>query len=60
MVEIDEEYCFYAQKRLEMAERDPTIQGYCGGVFWERNTLKDMKSGRTKKRNTPDEISLFF
>lgn len=59
MVEIDEEYCFYAQKRLEMAERDPTIQGYCKGVFWERNTLKDMKSGRTKKRNTPDEISLF-
>lgn len=49
MVEIDEEYCLYAQKRLQMAERDSAIQGYCNGVFWERNTLKDMKSSNTKK-----------
>ena len=43
MVEIDEEYCLYAQKRLQMAERNPGIQGYSDGVFWERNTLKDIK-----------------
>ena len=43
MVEIDEEYCLYAQKRLQMAETDTTIQGYADGVFWERNTLRDMK-----------------
>ena len=43
MVEIDEEYCLYAEKRLQMAESDGTIQGYFDGVFWERNTLKDMK-----------------
>ncbi len=40
LVEIDEQYCFYAEKRLQMAETDPTIQGYFDGVFWERNTLK--------------------
>jgi len=38
LVEIDEEYCLYAIRRLQMAERDSTIQGYCDGVFWERNT----------------------
>jgi site-specific DNA-methyltransferase (adenine-specific) len=43
MVEIDEEYCLYAQKRLQLAAEDPTIQGYADGVFWERNTLSDMR-----------------
>ncbi len=42
-VEIDEMYCCLAEKRLEMAEIDKTIQGYVDGVFWERNTLKDQK-----------------
>ncbi len=59
MVEIDEEYCLYAEKRLEMAERDTTIQGYCDGVFWERNTLKDIKSSNARRRNSGDELSLF-
>lgn len=43
MVEIDEEYCLYAQKRLETAGKNPIIQGYCNGIFWERNTLKKIK-----------------
>ena len=38
-VEINEEYCCLAEKRLEMANTDTTIQGYTNGVFWERNTL---------------------
>ncbi len=38
-VEIDEEYCCLAEKRLEMAEYDKSIQGYTDGVFWERNSL---------------------
>ncbi|HOK08588.1 MAG TPA: site-specific DNA-methyltransferase [Candidatus Hydrogenedens sp.] len=42
-VEIDETYCCLAEKRLELAEEDKTIQGYVGGVFWERNTMKDQK-----------------
>lgn len=37
-IEIDETYCCLAEKRLEMAEADPSIQGYAGGVFWERNS----------------------
>jgi site-specific DNA-methyltransferase (adenine-specific) len=44
MIEIDREYCIYAQKRLKLAERDPAIQGYRDGVFWERNTLKEQLS----------------
>lgn len=38
-IEMEEEYCCLAQKRLQMAEDDTTIQGYSDGVFWERNTL---------------------
>lgn len=37
-IELNELYCAWAQKRLEMAEEDSTIQGYHNGVFWERNT----------------------
>jgi len=59
-VEIDEEYCLYAQKRLLLSEKDSAIQGYCGGVFWERNTLKDMKTGNTKNHNRSGELSLFM
>ena len=40
-VEINEEYCCLTEKRLELAEINPTIQGYSGGVFWERNTLNE-------------------
>ncbi len=38
IAEIEEEFCLYAVKRLEMAESDTTIQGYSNGVFWRRNT----------------------
>lgn len=37
-IESDENYCLLAQKRLEMAETDKSIQGFSDGVFWERNT----------------------
>jgi site-specific DNA-methyltransferase (adenine-specific) len=47
MIEINEEYCLYAAKRLEMAETDKTIQGYADGVFWERNTAKNARRKRT-------------
>jgi len=49
MVEMDEQYCLYAAKRLDMAKPDGTIQGYDNGVFWERNTLKDIKSSNENK-----------
>lgn len=37
-IEINEQYCVWVEKRLEMANVDSTIQGYANGVFWERNT----------------------
>lgn len=42
-VERDERYCIWAQERLEMADTDKTIQGYDGGVFWERNAGREKK-----------------
>ena len=37
-IELNPEYCMLAEKRLELADKDKTIQGYRKGVFWERNT----------------------
>ena len=48
-VEIDEEYACWAEKRLEMADLDPSIQGYSNGVFWERNTLTTQKRDRKRE-----------
>jgi site-specific DNA-methyltransferase (adenine-specific) len=44
-IEREKEYCLLAEKRLEIAEYDTTIQGYADGRFWERNT-----SAARKKR----------
>lgn len=43
-VEIDEAYCLLAEKRLMLADVDRSIQGYVGGVFWERNS----EAGRSR------------
>lgn len=47
-VEINEEYCLWAAKRLIRVEQDPSIQGYSDGIFWERNSLALQK--RTHKK----------
>ena len=47
-IEMEEEYCLLAERRLRLADLDDSIQGYSGGVFWERNTLAIQE----KKRNT--------
>lgn len=45
-IELNQEYCVLAEKRLDMAEKNKSIQGYEDGVFWERNTLnKKQKKG---------------
>ena len=36
-IEQNLEYCLLGQKRLNIAQKSPDIQGY-NGVFWERNT----------------------
>lgn len=42
-LEWNQEYCCWAEARLERAEQDASIQGYTDGVFWERNTLSDQR-----------------
>jgi len=39
-IESDENYCLLALKRLELSERDKSIQGFSDGVFWERNARR--------------------
>ncbi len=43
-IEIEKQYCVWAEQRLEMAETDKKIQGYTNGVFWERNTLQEQNN----------------
>jgi site-specific DNA-methyltransferase (adenine-specific) len=37
-IELDPVYACLAEKRLELAQTHPHIQGYADGVFWERNS----------------------
>ena len=46
-IELNEEYCLLAERRIELAEQVPEIQGYVDGVFWERNTLQLQGSRRS-------------
>ena len=36
-IEQNPTYCAWAEYRLEKAEEDDSIQGFCDGVFWDRN-----------------------
>ncbi|MBB3113215.1 site-specific DNA-methyltransferase (adenine-specific) [Paenibacillus phyllosphaerae] len=47
-IERDETFCCLAEKRLELAENDATIQGYSEGVFWERNSLQEQTRAEKK------------
>ena len=58
-VELNNEYACLAEKRLEMAERDNTIQGYSGGFFWERNTLAMQKKEQPTKAANVFQKGLF-
>ena len=42
-IEMNPEYCCWAEKRLERIATDKTIQGYENGVFWERNSKPSSK-----------------
>ncbi|MDE3089347.1 MAG: site-specific DNA-methyltransferase [Chloroflexota bacterium] len=56
-VETDLTYCTVAEKRLALAEHDKEIQGYRGGIFWERNTFGER--GNRKNRMPSNNLSLF-
>ena len=43
-IEQNEQYCAWAEKRLEDADNNKTIQGYADKVFWERNTTNLQKN----------------
>lgn len=58
-IELDETYACLAQKRLELAEQDNSIQGYAEGVFWERNSLQEQPM-KTKQQLSDETMSLFF
>ena len=57
-IDIDELYCCLAEKRLENARQNKTVQGYSDGVFWERNTLK-AQNGNGKKHKIKLSGDLF-
>ncbi len=48
-VEIDQMYCCLAEKRLEIADTEFSIQGYSEAVFWERNTLNEQVRSSDQK-----------
>lgn len=51
-IEINEEYCYYAAKRLAQSNLSGDIQGYFQGVFWERNTLQEQIKIECKSERT--------
>ena len=61
-IELVERYCCLAEKRLDLAAQDSSIQGYHDGVFWERNSLAVQRgNGSNGKRRSasPQAHSLF-
>ena len=48
-IEANAQYCVWAEKRLEMANSDSSIQGYVNGVFWARNSLAEQKNTSRKE-----------
>ena len=61
-IELDEYYCLLSEKRLNLANHDKSIQGYNGGVFWERNTMNESSAGKVKHShvNHDNQANLFM
>ena len=57
-VEINPLYVSWEEKRLETASYNKDIQGYCNGVFWERNSLSEQK--KVKKNPKPENECLLM
>ena len=56
-IEINEEYCCWAEKRLALSDTDTNIQGYSGGIFWERNTMNiQLKENKKAAQEKPKKI----
>lgn len=48
-IELNEDYCLLAERRLELSEGQSDIQGIVDGVFWERNA----RASRRRPRQMP-------
>jgi site-specific DNA-methyltransferase (adenine-specific) len=48
-IELDETFCCFTLKRLELASTNPSVQGYSDGVFWERNTFSSQNRKRSDR-----------
>jgi site-specific DNA-methyltransferase (adenine-specific) len=59
-IDKEESYCLLAEARLELADRDRSIQGYSGGYFWERNTLAFQAARKSTSTRIGIEQSLLF
>lgn len=51
-VDINEEYLCWAKKRINDAHHNQSIQGYCDGVFWERNSTPQSSNAPVDDGNT--------
>ena len=49
-IEREAQYAVWAEKRLELADSAPEIQGYTDGVFWERNTFTQQKAAQARQK----------
>jgi site-specific DNA-methyltransferase (adenine-specific) len=59
-IEREEDYCLLAEKRLELASQDASIQGYADGCFWERNALASRGARKAIPESRPDTQSPLF
>lgn len=58
----EEAYCCLAEKRLDLAAADDSIQGFHDGVFWERNSLAVQRrhDATGKRRPTAQKANSLF
>lgn len=56
-IEQELEYALLAEKRLQGALADTSIQGYVDGYFWERNTMAEQLARGGKQAKAPKSVS---
>jgi site-specific DNA-methyltransferase (adenine-specific) len=56
-IELDEEYCLLAARRLECVAENAAIQGFADGVFWERNTRPAQRIDPDKEQHADNQQS---
>jgi site-specific DNA-methyltransferase (adenine-specific) len=55
-IEISERYCALALKRLRLAEINPTIQGFDGTFFHERNAAEMFSTAKLRRESLHDQV----